>query len=107
MVSARGRVRAEQGHTRPRALIGGRVVLDTRRSLMVWEHPYHPAYYVPADELASTTRRQWRPTWDAAPGGHTLRVRASDGGCQTQNDRVSPPAPDGATGHHTIRISVT
>jgi DMSO/TMAO reductase YedYZ molybdopterin-dependent catalytic subunit len=60
-----------------------------------------------ADELASTSWRQWRLRWDAEPGGHTLRVRATDGTGQTQTGRVSPPAPDGATGHHTIRISVT
>jgi DMSO/TMAO reductase YedYZ molybdopterin-dependent catalytic subunit len=59
-----------------------------------------------ADELASTTWRQWRLRWDAEPGEHTLRVRATDGTGQTQTDRVSPPAPDGATGHHTIRIGV-
>jgi DMSO/TMAO reductase YedYZ molybdopterin-dependent catalytic subunit len=60
-----------------------------------------------ADELASTTWRQWRLRCDAEPGEHTLRVRATDGTGQTQTDRVSPPAPDGATGHHTIRVSVT
>jgi hypothetical protein len=59
-----------------------------------------------ADELASTTWRQWRLTWDAEPGEHALRVRATDGTGETQTDRVSQPAPDGATGHHTIRISV-
>jgi DMSO/TMAO reductase YedYZ molybdopterin-dependent catalytic subunit len=60
-----------------------------------------------ADELASSTWRQWRLRWDAEPGEHTLRVRATDGTGETQTDRVSPPAPDGATGHHTIRINVT
>jgi DMSO/TMAO reductase YedYZ molybdopterin-dependent catalytic subunit len=60
-----------------------------------------------ADELAATTWRQWRLAWDADPGDHTLRVRATDGAGKTQTDVVSPPAPDGATGHHTIRMSVT
>jgi hypothetical protein len=35
------------------------------------------------------------------------QLRATDGTDETQTDRVSPPAPDGATGYHTIRISVT
>jgi DMSO/TMAO reductase YedYZ molybdopterin-dependent catalytic subunit len=60
-----------------------------------------------ADELATTTWRQWRLTWDAEPGEHVLRVRATDGTGETQTDRVSPPAPDGATGNHTIRVAVT
>jgi hypothetical protein len=59
-----------------------------------------------ADELASSTWRQWRLRWDAEPGEHALRVRATDHTGQTQTDRVSPPDPDGATGHHTISISI-
>ena len=51
MTQARGRVRAERGHKRLRALVGGHMVLDTRRPLLVWEHPHYPTYYVPADDL--------------------------------------------------------
>jgi uncharacterized protein (DUF427 family) len=51
VAQARGRVRVERGHKRLRALVGGQVVLDTRHPLMVWEHPYYPTYYVPADDL--------------------------------------------------------
>jgi uncharacterized protein (DUF427 family) len=51
VAQARGRIRVERGHKRLRALVGGQVVLDTRRPLMVWEHPYYPTYYVPADDL--------------------------------------------------------
>ena len=59
-----------------------------------------------AEELADTTWRQWVLTWDAAPGEHTLKVRATDGVGETQTAEVRPPAPDGATGHHTIRVTV-
>jgi DMSO/TMAO reductase YedYZ molybdopterin-dependent catalytic subunit len=60
-----------------------------------------------AAELAATTWRQWRMDWDATPGEHALRVRATDTTGATQTDVVSPPPPDGATGHHSIRVSVT
>jgi DMSO/TMAO reductase YedYZ molybdopterin-dependent catalytic subunit len=59
-----------------------------------------------ADELATTSWRQWLLRWDAPPGQHTLRVRATDGGGETQTSALAPPAPDGATGHHTVRVTV-
>lgn len=49
--SARGRVRVEQGSKRIRAYLGGEVVADTRRPLLVWEKPYYPTYYFPAAEV--------------------------------------------------------
>jgi DMSO/TMAO reductase YedYZ molybdopterin-dependent catalytic subunit len=57
-----------------------------------------------ADELAATSWRQWRFVWDAPPGDHYLRVRASDADGTPQTAERRPPAPDGATGHHWIRI---
>lgn len=49
---------------------------------------------------------QWKLAWQAAPGTHTLRVRATDADGVTQDEAERPPAPDGATGHHTITIEV-
>ena len=51
--------------------------------------------------------RLWRWTWaDAAPGSHTLRVRATDGTGEVQTEQPAPPAPDGASGWHTIMVRV-
>jgi hypothetical protein len=36
-----------------------------------------------------------------------LTVRATDGDGQTQTAKRSDPAPDGATGWHSRRVSVT
>lgn len=36
---------------RIRALLGGRVVLDTTRALYVWEWPHYPQYYVPVADV--------------------------------------------------------
>jgi len=47
----RGRVRAEPGAKRVRAFLGGEVVADTTRPLLVWEVPYYPTYYVPAADV--------------------------------------------------------
>ncbi len=47
----RGRVRVEHGTKRVRAFLGGELVADTIRPLLVWEVPYFPAYYFPADDV--------------------------------------------------------
>jgi DMSO/TMAO reductase YedYZ molybdopterin-dependent catalytic subunit len=49
--------------------------------------------------------RQWVFEWQAPRGDHTIAVRATDKGGYTQTDERAPVAPDGATGHHTIRVT--
>jgi uncharacterized protein (DUF427 family) len=53
-MSTRGRVRVEQGAKRVRAYLGGELVADTIRPLLVWEVPYYPAYYFPAADVRAT-----------------------------------------------------
>ena len=38
------------------------------------------------------------------PAEHQVRVRATDGTGTTQTSEISNPAPDGATGWHTIQV---
>jgi DMSO/TMAO reductase YedYZ molybdopterin-dependent catalytic subunit len=59
-----------------------------------------------AEPLSASTWRQWRFSWQATPGTHRLRVRATDGHGETQTADASPPEPDGATGYHTVRVQV-
>ncbi|TDB74982.1 molybdopterin-binding oxidoreductase [Actinomadura sp. KC216] len=67
--------------------------------------PWRPARLAPAPGI--DTWRQWVAEWDAAPGSHTLRVRATDRTGTTQPERRSPPFPDGATGWHSVVVTVT
>ena len=63
--------------------------------------------WVEADLSRETTInswRQWMVTWNATPGQHRVRVRATDGTNTTQTSDIRPPAPDGATGWHTIQV---
>ncbi|MFI6738049.1 molybdopterin-dependent oxidoreductase [Nonomuraea sp. NPDC050451] len=53
------------------------------------------------------TWRQWSIDWDATAGEHTIQVRATDAAGRTQTEQEAPPAPDGATGWHTITVKVT
>jgi DMSO/TMAO reductase YedYZ molybdopterin-dependent catalytic subunit len=52
------------------------------------------------------TWRLWVWRWDAAPGRHTLEVRATDGDGVTQPERRTPPFPGGATGWHSAVVTV-
>lgn len=51
--------------------------------------------------------RQWIFEWDATPGKYTIQVRATDRNGDTQTEEVSRPDPDGATGWHTRKVTVT
>ncbi|MGI5222292.1 molybdopterin-dependent oxidoreductase [Nocardia sp. CA-290969] len=59
-----------------------------------------------APEYSSDTWRQWTWRWDAAPGDHTLRVRATDADGNVQTEQRADPVPDGATGWHTRSFRV-
>ena len=52
------------------------------------------------------TWRQWVLEWDGEPGSHELTVRATDGTGATQTADSAPPAPDGATGRHSVTVTV-
>jgi DMSO/TMAO reductase YedYZ molybdopterin-dependent catalytic subunit len=52
--------------------------------------------------LSDYTWVQWQTTVGAAPGRHTISVRATDGTGMVQESRSTPPAPDGARGYHTV-----
>ena len=55
---------------------------------------------------ARDTWRQWVWEWDAEPGEHQLQARAIDGDGDVQIEEPAPPAPDGATGWHEVRVEV-
>ncbi|GAA1970902.1 molybdopterin-dependent oxidoreductase [Isoptericola halotolerans] len=59
-----------------------------------------------ADTVGPDTWRQWRYVWDAPPGDHTITVRATDADGEVQTSDQAPPAPDGATGWHSVQVSV-
>ena len=50
---------------------------------------------------------QWKYVWDAEPGDHDVEVRATDRAGEVQTSRTQGTVPDGATGHHTVTVSVT
>lgn len=53
-----------------------------------------------SEPLSVNSWIQWKVDWDAQPGNHLLRVRATDGNGQLQDVTERDPAPNGATGWH-------
>lgn len=51
--------------------------------------------------------RQWLWTWDATPGNHQLQVRVVDAAGKPQEEAVVGPIPNGASGLHTVTVTVT
>ncbi|MEU4217101.1 molybdopterin-dependent oxidoreductase [Actinoplanes sp. NPDC026623] len=66
--------------------------------------PWTPAELLPVP--STDTWVQWRHTWKAAAGLHSLSVRATDRTGAVQPERRVTPFPDGATGWHTIAVTV-
>ncbi|WP_372351033.1 molybdopterin-dependent oxidoreductase [Streptomyces sp. KL116D] len=59
-----------------------------------------------AVEDTRDTWRQWSYAWDATKGNHTLTVRATDSTGETQTEKRTPPIPDGASGWHSVVVTV-
>ena len=57
-------------------------------------------------EASTVTWRQWSYEWDAAPGPHYIKVRATDGTGQVQTDQRADPVPDGASGWQSVMVTV-
>ena len=51
--------------------------------------------------------RQWFLPWNATPGRHDLTVRATDGTGEVQTRQEATRFPAGATGWHSIAVTVT
>jgi DMSO/TMAO reductase YedYZ molybdopterin-dependent catalytic subunit len=66
--------------------------------------PWQPASL--AATVSSDTWREWSYAWPATAGQHAVRVRATDATGQTQTSEEADPAPNGASGWHTIQVQV-
>jgi DMSO/TMAO reductase YedYZ molybdopterin-dependent catalytic subunit len=66
---------------------------------------WRKAKLAPQDTI--DTWRQWYIMWDATPGTHQIQVRATDKTGYTQTKKVHRSEPNGATGWHTIKVTVT
>ncbi|SFQ40604.1 DMSO/TMAO reductase YedYZ, molybdopterin-dependent catalytic subunit [Amycolatopsis arida] len=71
-------------------------------------HSHEPGPWQPAELAAAVhenTWRMWRAELDVPPGRHRVACRAVDATGYTQTGERSSPAPDGATGWHTVTFT--
>jgi DMSO/TMAO reductase YedYZ molybdopterin-dependent catalytic subunit len=59
-----------------------------------------------APAVNDVTWVQWTHRWDAEPGRHVLRVRATDGTGSTQTEERASIVPDGVSGWHSRPVLV-
>ncbi|MEU9405815.1 sulfite oxidase [Streptomyces sp. NPDC048281] len=59
-----------------------------------------------AAEDTADTWRQWTFPWQATKGGHTLTVRATDRTGAVQTETRTRTIPDGASGRHSVVVTV-
>jgi DMSO/TMAO reductase YedYZ molybdopterin-dependent catalytic subunit len=51
--------------------------------------------------------RQWALNWDATPGRHLIKARATDKTGYTQTTLQQPPEPNGASGYPSVPVTVS
>ncbi len=88
--------------------VGGTAWAQTRGITKV-EVQIDNAEWAEADlsaEASLVTWRQWSYEWDATPGPHYIKVRATDGSGQVQTDQRADPVPDGASGWQSVMVTV-
>lgn len=91
-----------------RVAVGGTAWAQTRGITRV-EVQVDDGDWMEADlsaEASLVTWRQWSYQWDAAPGTHYLKVRATDGTGEVQTDQRADPVPDGASGWQSVMVTV-
>ncbi|GAA2266030.1 sulfite oxidase [Streptomyces amakusaensis] len=76
----------------------------TRVQIRVDDGPWQDADL--AAPAGVDTWRQWSYRWNATPGGHNITVRATDGTGQIQTEQRTRTVPDGASGWHSVFVTV-
>lgn len=77
----------------------------TRVEVRVDDSEWQPATL--AETVGADTWVQWSWRWAATPGDHTLQVRATDATGAVQTEQRRRIDPDGATGWHTVPVTVS
>ncbi|MET4592112.1 molybdopterin-dependent oxidoreductase [Arthrobacter sp. 754] len=91
-----------------RVAIGGTAWAQTRGitrvEVQIDNNPWAEA--VLSTEASLITWRQWSFDWEATPGPHYIKVRATDGTGEVQTDQRADPVPDGASGWQSVMVTV-
>ena len=89
MSTKKPRIKIEPNPKWIRGVKNGQVVADSRAALNVWEIPYFPAWYFPADDIAASLK----------PNGETVRSPSRGEGTRYDLVTESGTITDGAWSH--------
>ena len=76
----------------------------SRVEVRIDDGPWTTAQLAPS--LGDDLWRQWVLPVDFRPGNHRISARATSGHGELQTERVADPFPDGASGWHTVDVTV-
>lgn len=77
----------------------------TKVEVRIDEGAWQPAKL--GSEATTDSWRQWSYVWSATEGDHQIQVRATDASGYTQTGEEADVKPDGATGWHTLDVTVS
>ncbi|MFI6166303.1 DUF427 domain-containing protein [Nocardia sp. NPDC051052] len=75
----RRRVRVETSQKRVRVYLGGHLVADSTRPVLVWQTPHYPIYYLPVADLRTKLEPNGETTYCLSRGEATLYDVVVDG----------------------------
>jgi uncharacterized protein (DUF427 family) len=86
-------IRVEHSRKRVRILLAGELVADTTSPLLVWEVPYYPTYYVPADDVRAKLVPAGADTHELLGEAEVLTVAVPGGPTAERAARRYPASP--------------
>ena len=98
-MSERGRNKVEKAGKRVRTMLGGEVLADSHRVLMVWEVPYYPTYYFPEDDVNMDSLVDSGETKKSPSRGVATLYDVKAGGKQGKAYGYADPEIDQLAGH--------
>jgi uncharacterized protein (DUF427 family) len=101
-MSDRGRVKIEQSDRRVRVMLGGEIVADTTRPLLVWEVPYYPTYYFPESDVETDLLVETGETRRSPSRGEAVQYAVKVNGAEGAAYSFPEPKIDEIAGHYAF-----
>lgn len=88
-------IRTETGQKRVRVMLGGEMIADTTKPLLVWEHPAFPNYFFPEADVRMDLLTSAGEAFESPRLGSTTRYLVKAGGSEgAAYAAIDPPAPE-------------
>jgi uncharacterized protein (DUF427 family) len=101
-VAEKGKVRVQAGERRVRVMLGGEIVADTSKPLLVWEVPYYPTYYFPESDVRTELMVETGETKAVPSRGESTQYDVKANGSQGRAYAFLDPNIDDIAGHYAF-----